>query len=157
MIEFILIMPILFALVFVQLDVAFAIYAQATLLQAVRQGVRYGVTNQTCGTGTTVSGCVQQTVVTAANGLLSGAFGNTSSKISVTCYYYDATAGDLAVATTNQNAGGNVMGVQGNAYNLPLMLPIIFFGNGGSVSKAPVTFSVAAADRIEPITQPPAF
>jgi len=166
MIEFIFIMPLMFMLVFLQLDIAFAVYAQATLLQAVRQGVRYGVTNQTCGTGTAVSTCVQNTVVTAANGLLSGAFGNNASEITSTCYAYNSTTSNLQVVSTSWttvacNAGGNLLEVKVTGYSLPLLLPMFSYINGtsmiGSVSNAPMTFTVAAADRFEPITSPPTW
>jgi len=160
-IEFVFIMPLMFMLVFVQLDIAFAIYAQATLLQAVRQGVRFGVTNQTCGTGTAVSACVQQTVVTAANGLLSGAFGNNASKVTSTCWWYNPTTSNLEVATTAGNAGGNVLEVKVTGYSLPLLLPLFGYINGtsmiSSVNTTPMTFTVAAADRFEPISNPPTW
>ena len=155
MIEFVLMMPFLFALVFVQLDVAFAVYAQATLLQAVRQGVRFGVTNQTCGTGTLVSACVQQTVVTASNGLLSGAFGNTAAKVTSTIWAYDTSSGSLVAGGTN--AGGNVLEVKVTNYTLPLLVPLIFLGPGGSVNTSPLNMTVAAADRFEPLPNPPAW
>ena len=166
MIEFIFIMPLMFMLVFMQLDIAFAVYAQATLLQAVRQGVRFGVTNQTCGTGTAVSTCVQQTVVAASNGLLSGAFGNTSSEITSTCYAYNSSTSSLQVVNSSWttvacNAGGNVLEVKVTGYSLPLLLPMFSYINGtsmiGSVSNAPMSFTVAAADRFEPITTPPTW
>jgi Flp pilus assembly protein TadG len=164
LVEFSLMLPFLFAMVFVQLDVAFAIYAEATLLQAVREGVRYGVTNPNCGTGS-VKTCVQQAVVTAANGLLSGSGGNDISKISVICYAYNSakkpSAGLDEVSSSwtsvTYNAGGNVMEVKVNAFSLPLLLPIIYFGKNGGVTNAPVTITAAAADRIEPINIAPAF
>jgi len=166
MIEFVFIMPLMFMLVFLQLDIAFAIYAQATLLQAVRQGVRFGVTNQTCGTGTAVSACVQQTVVTAANGLLSGAFGNNSSLVTSTCWGYNSTNGDLEVISSSWttvacNAGGNVLEVKVTGYSLPLLLPMFSYINGtsmiGNVNNAPMSFTVAAADRFEPISNAPTW
>jgi Flp pilus assembly protein TadG len=166
MIEFVFIMPLMFMLVFMQLDIAFAVYAQATLLQAVRQGVRYGVTNQTCGSGTAVSTCVQQTVVAAANGLLSGAFGNTSSEVSSTCWGYNPSSGNLEVVSTSWtpvacNAGGNVLEVKVTGYNLPLLLPMFSYINGtsmiGSVDNRSMSFTVSAADRFEPITTPPTW
>ena len=164
-IEFVFIMPLMFMLVFLQLDIAFAIYAQATLLQAVRQGVRFGVTNQTCGAGG-VSACVKQTVVTASNGLLSGAFGNGESKITSTCYAYNATTGNLQQVSSSWttvacNAGGNVLEVSVTGYSLPLLLPMFSYINGtsmiGSVSNAPMTFNVSSADRFEPINNPPTW
>jgi Flp pilus assembly protein TadG len=163
MIEFVFLLPLLFGLLFVQLDVAFAIYAQSTLLQAVREGVRYGVTNSSpSGCGGTVTACVTQTVVTAANGLLSGAFGNTSSKVQVTYYAYNPGVGLEVVSsswtTVAPNAGGNVMVVSVNSYSLPMLVPVILMGQGwGSVSNSPMTFTVSAADRIEPINNPPAY
>ena len=165
MIEFMFIMPLMFMLVFLQLDIAFAIYAQATLLQAVRQGVRFGVTNQTCGTGTAVSACVQQTVVTAANGLLSGAFGNNASKVSSTCWTYNVNTGNLEVAGSAGNVTGNVLEVKVTGYSLPLLLPMLSYasanGHGtamiGNVDNSPMTFTVSAADRFEPISNPPTW
>ena len=159
MIEFMFIMPLMFMLVFLQLDIAFAIYAQATLLQAVRQGVRFGVTNQGCGTGVAIHTCVQQTVVTAANGLLSGTFGNDATKITSTCWTYNSTSGNLEVAGSAGNSTGNVLEVKVNGYSLPLLLPMFSYatanGHGtamiGSVDNNPMSFTVSAADRFEPM------
>jgi Flp pilus assembly protein TadG len=160
MVEFIFIMPVLFALIFIQLDIAFAVYAQATLLQAVRQGIRFGVTNNlnatACPGASGMEACVKQKVVWAANGLLSGAYGNDVAKVTVKCYAYNPALPGLQEPSSSwtnvpYNAGSNVMVVSVNSYRLPLLLPVIFLGPTGSVDKTPMTFSVAAADRIEPI------
>ena len=175
MIEFMFMMPILFMLLFMQLDIAFLVYSQATLLQAVREGVRFGVTNPsgTSCSGGSVQTCVKNAVVTAANGLLSGAAGNDITKVVVKCYAYNPSATppglyevSSSFTTVAYNAGGNVMVVSVTGYNAPLLLPIFGYltGSGGtgsvmigSVNTSAMTFSVSAADRIEPISNPPAW
>jgi Flp pilus assembly protein TadG len=157
MIEFALIMPALFALIFVQIDLAFDIFIKATLLQAARTGVRYGVTNRVdstvCPSGAqSLTTCVKEKVREAAGTLLSGGNG----QINVIFKALDSS-GNLNDVTSSghANQGGNIMEVQVTGYSVPPLLPLIYFQTHAPVDKTPLTISVAAADRIEPTTTPP--
>ncbi len=131
------------AAIFVFMDIAWGLWIKATLEQAVRVGVRYGITNQVpnplqtalCAGSTTLTDCIKQHVQYAAgasagasyplaNGLLGGSDG---AYITVT--YYPATGGGGPITSGGagvQNAGGNILVVSiGDSSNgAPGLFPI---------------------------------
>ena len=157
-IEFTLVLLPLLSMVFVLLDFAWIIFAQATVVRAVRVAVRAGITltaSQMVGAACltdTVKGIVQ----TNGLGFLIGAPGLAYIKIN---YYLPPVPGSAAAATdvsalSSGNAPGNIMQISVKNYSLPAFLPRIFSWHQAPDSSAFV-FTASAADIIEPSTSPP--
>ena len=159
-IEFIFVMIPMFMMIFVYLDIAWAIFSKATLEQACRVGVRYGITNtvpdpnnaglSNCGDLTT---CVKMHVQWAAGGaggtakpLSGGLLGGSAGYSLIHVHYYQAN-GTLTltdVTTTEDYAGGanagqNVMVVSVNSYPLTMLVPTQPFYNNATSSLVTVT------------------
>ncbi len=158
LIEFTLVLLPFFAMLFVLLDFAWIVFAQATVLRAVRVAVRSGITLTASQMGTgacltdTVKGIVQQNGL----GFLTGTAGLAYIKVN---YYLPPAPGVTAAATnvstlSSGNAAGNIMQISVNNYSLPAFLPRIFSWKQAPDSTAFV-FSASAADLIEPSSSPP--
>jgi len=157
-VEFTLVLLPLLSMVFVLLDFAWIIFAQATVVRAVRVAVRTGITltaSQMVG-----AGCLTDTVkgIVQANGLgfLAGTSGLSYIKIN---YYLPPAPGATTAATdvstlSSGNAPGNIMQISVKNYSLPAFLPRIFSWHQAPDSSAFV-FTASAADVIEPSTSPP--
>jgi len=164
LIEFTLVMLPLFALIFMFLDIAWAVYVKSTLQQAVRMGVRYGVTNpKDPGSTNTPDGhplteSVKARVQRAALGLLRGDSGLSRIKV----HYYrppepNSTDPLLDVSgDATGNSSGNIMVVSVESYSSALLVPVIV-GWRDAVVKSPLVYTVRSADRIEPTRDPPAI
>ncbi len=141
-IEFGLCAILLFAMIFVYLDIAWGVFEKATLEQACRIGVRYGITNVVpdpnmpglCSAGDTLTHCVQEHVQWAAGaaqgasyplsgGLLDASVLTGTTSISVS-YFMPTTAG-LPPATGILDSSGNVMVVSVNNFPIYTLLPPI--------------------------------
>jgi Flp pilus assembly protein TadG len=135
-------------MIVVLVDTAWAIYAQATLQQAVRMAVREGVTLTTAQVTTNLTDTVKADVQAHAVGLLNGATGKAYIKVN----YFDQDTPTLDVSgTASGNRGGNIMQVSVQGYPLsPLMAR--FFSWKDTVDHSPMNMSVYAADVIEPIS-----
>ena len=98
-----ILMPFL-ALCLAMLDYPFSIFIQNTLRNAVREGVRYGITQQTCcGSQDTA---ISNVVIANSAGFLTAA-DISASRSAVTIQYFDGKT--LAAATgTGSNAQGNI-------------------------------------------------
>jgi len=137
LIEFCFCVTPLFAMLFVYMDIAWAVYVKATLEQAVRVGVRYGITNvvpdpnrpELCSAGSSLTDCVKMhvqwgagspggTTFPLSGGLLGGSNG---SLISVT--YYQPTTTGLPLATGTLDLSGNVMVVAVTNYPMTTLFP----------------------------------
>jgi Flp pilus assembly protein TadG len=135
------------AMIIVTVDTSWAIFAQATLQQAVRMAVRTGVTltsNQVSTNLTdTVKGIVQQHAV----GMLSGSTGLSRIKVN----YFDANNPTVDVSAQSWgNSAGNIMQVSVRSFPLsPLMAR--FYSWKGAPDANPMSISVYAADVIEPM------
>jgi Flp pilus assembly protein TadG len=158
LIEFTLAFLPLFAMLFVLLDFAWIIFAQATMVRAVRIAVRSGITltSEQMGTGAcltdTVKGIVQQNGL----GFLSGTAGMAYITVN---YYLPPAVGSTSAATdvstlSSGNAPGNIMKVSIRNYSLKALLPRIFTWNSAPDSTAFV-ITAASADLIEPSRNPP--
>jgi len=158
LIEFTLAMLPLFAMLFVLLDFAWIIFAQATVVRAVRIAVRSGITLTAAQMGTgacltdTVKGIVQQNGL----GFLSGTAGLAYIKVN---YFLPPAAGATTAATdvstlSSGNAPGNIMQVSVNNYSLKAFLPRIFTWKSAPDSSAFV-ITASSADLIEPSRSPP--
>jgi Flp pilus assembly protein TadG len=133
LIEFGLTVIPLFGFIFLVIDLSWALFAQVTLQNAVRAGVRYAITGQTeSGKGQDAS--IKDVVQSSAMGFLAGSAG--LSDIVIT--YYDP----VTLATTNSNAGGNIVNVSISGFTLSPFGPILR-------STAPIAISATASDRME--------
>jgi Flp pilus assembly protein TadG len=117
------------ALAFLTLDAGWTIFVKATLLHAVREGVRYGVTGQVSGNNGQAAS-IEEVVVAQAMGLLSGGQGTLSVQ------YLDPVS-----MAPSSNAGGNIVEVS-VSYQIAPLAPLL-----RSSSSIPIT--VTAADLIE--------
>jgi Flp pilus assembly protein TadG len=157
LIEFSLILIPLLSMVFVLMNAAWAIFAQATLQRAVRIAVRTGITltasdmvGSACLTDT-VKGLVQNNSL----GLLNGSSGLAKIKIN---YYQppapSSTADPADVSTSaSGDVGGNIMQVSVQNFSLVPLVPRVFFR--GITDSAAMVFGVSSADIIEPSWSPP--
>ncbi len=135
MVECSLVLVPMLALVLLAADVAWAVFAKATLQEAVREGVRYGVTG---GTGTGLDASIRQTVTTYSFGFITAA---NQSDILIAYYAPGDTTTNLA-GTSGATAGGNILQVSINGLTLKAL---------GAVgwSATPLNLSASAADVME--------
>ncbi len=133
-IELGLILLPMFAIVFLMMDSAWAVFAKASLQYAVRQGCRYAVTSQTLsGMGQDAS--IKTVVQNCSLGfLISG--GNNQSNISIS-YFNPST-----LQPTNSNAGGNIVQV---AVSNVAIIPLVPLWR----SAAPLQISAVSSDVME--------
>jgi Flp pilus assembly protein TadG len=132
LVEFTLVMIPMFGILFLTLDLAWMLFARATLQYAVREGVRYAVTGQTM-TGLGQDDSIRTVVQQSSMGILSGSGG--ASKIAIT--YFDPNAN---LAATASNAGGNVVQVSANGVSVFPMAPL--FRSGSPLSMTAVSSDV---------------
>ena len=132
----------LMAISFAIIDYSLGIFVQAVLQNAVREGVRFAVTQQTGAGGQDAA--VLQTVQNNAFGFLSGA---NSSYISVT-YYSPQTAFNSATGTfgvangVGSNQAGNICVVSVTNYPWFWVAPVMR-------SSAAFTFNATSSDVME--------
>ena len=130
-IEAALITLIMFALVFLLMDISLSLFIKSTLQEAARDGVRYAVTEQLLSGDTYLTDSVSKVVKTAALGFIS------SAPCQVTVNYFDPYGG----ATTTPTSGSIVqVAITGYQYT---PLGAIF------KSAAPVAINVQASDIME--------
>jgi Flp pilus assembly protein TadG len=154
MLEFTLTLLPMLCMMFVLLDVAWAVFVKSTLQYAVRAGVRRGVT--ITGTqATAAGGCLTEIVkgVVQANslGLLRGTPGLASIKIN---YLKPPAPGSSAAATdvstqTNGNQPLNIMQVSVQNFSLGALVPRVFNWKSAADNSATI-INAASADLIEP-------
>jgi Flp pilus assembly protein TadG len=118
-VEMALVLLPLIAMVFLILDMAWAFFVRATLQNAVREGVRYAITDQTM-TGFGQDASIKTIVQQNAMGLLSGSTGTSLIYIQ---YYLPNTL--APVSGGNSNAAGNVVKISVQGYPLPPLGPIL--------------------------------
>ena len=131
LVEFSLVMIPLFGILFLTIDLAWMLFARATLQYAVREGVRYAVTGQTM-TGMGQDASIRTVVQQSSMGILSG---SGASKITIT--YLDPNAN---FASTASNAGGNVVQVSADGIDVFPMAPL--FHSGSALSMTAVSSDV---------------
>jgi Flp pilus assembly protein TadG len=126
-----LITLVMFALIFLLLDICMSLFIKSTLQEAARQGVRFGVTEQLIGGDTYLSDSIGRVVQQNAGGFIN------NPGCQVTVNYYDPNGS----ATTTPTAGSVLeVAIQGYQYT-PL----------GAIMKsgAPVSINVQASDIME--------
>jgi len=159
LLEFTMALLPMLAMMFLLLDVAWAIFVKSTLEYAVRSGVRYGITitgTEATAASSNMTAMVKSTVQSNALGLLGGASGLAYIKV----HYYQPPApnsnGSLTdVSTqTDGNAGLNVMQVSIEGYALPSLVPRIY-GWNRAADDTGSSIGAVAADLIEPTQDSP--
>lgn len=133
--------PILLGLIFLMIDIGWTLFVKATLQHAVREGVRYAVTGQVnggLGQMASIQGVVQQN----AAGLLA----DHPETIHVSFFRPDTQQ------STASNAGGNVVIVSVDGYQISPLLPFMHKGD-------PISVTVRSGDRLEasPASGPPSL
>jgi Flp pilus assembly protein TadG len=134
LVEFSLVMIPMFGILFLVVDLAWMLFARATLQYAVREGVRYAVTGQTL-TGMGQDNSIRTVVQQNSMGILAGSTG--ASLISIS--YFDPNNN---LSATTSNAGGNVVQVSVAGLTVFPMAPLYR-------SKSPVSLSAVSSDVVE--------
>ena len=157
MLEFTLALLPLLAMSTVLLDIAWAVYAQASVQRAVRMACRIGITltNSQMAHNATLTSTVKSAVQTNAFGFLNGATGLAYIKVN---YFLPPAPSSSSAATdvstqTNGNAPGNIMQVSVQGLPVNPLLPQIFSWKDTEYNMQHV--SAYAADVIEPSNDPP--
>jgi Flp pilus assembly protein TadG len=132
LVEFSLVMIPMFSILFLVVDLAWMLFARATLQYAVREGVRYAVTGQTM-TGMGQDNSIKTVVQEYSLGLLAGSHGASLIVIS----YFDPNNN---LASTSSNAGGNVVQVSVSGLAVLPMAPL--FRSGSALSLSAVSSDV---------------
>jgi Flp pilus assembly protein TadG len=124
----------LIAILFALMDFSVAIFVKNVMFHAVREGVRFAVTQQTGATGQ--DNAIKAIVQTNAMGFLNGSAG--LAYISVT--YYDAKTGLVSVGA-NSNTGGNICVVSITAFPWAYFAPVW--------RSAALSFTATSSDAME--------
>lgn len=133
MIELGLVILPLFAIVFLTMDSAWAVFAKASLQYAVRQGCRYAVTSQVMsGMGQDAS--IKTVVQSNSFGFLTGL----NSENNITIQYFNPQT----LKATNSNAGGNIVQVAISNASLAPLVPLW-------ISPDPIQISAVSSDVME--------
>lgn len=149
----------LLMMVFLLMDVSWAIFVKSSLQYAVRAGVRYGVTVTGTQAGNSdLTTLVKSVVQNNSLGLLSGSTGLAKIKVN---YLQPPAPGSTAAATdvSNQSYGntpGNIMQVSIQGFSLIPLAPRIFSWKQAADGSSTVIAAVAA-DVIEPSNDVPAI
>jgi hypothetical protein len=146
----------LFAMIFILLNIAWAIFAKSTLQRAVRIGVRTGISITSTPTGSCLTDTVKSTVQSNSLGLLRGSTGLSYIKVN---YFLPPATNSTSPPTDvssalNADAGGNIMQVSVQGYSLVPIVPRLFHWYERS-DENPLLVNVYAADLIEPSRTPP--
>jgi Flp pilus assembly protein TadG len=135
------------AIIFLIMDLSWAVFAKLALQNGVRAGVRYAVTSQTSGSLGQVAS-IQQEVEQQSMGFISAA--QASSLVSV-CFFSVTSnppaslgcgTGATATSIGPANSGGNLVVVSVNNYTVAPFAPLYR-------NSAPVSMSVSSGDLIE--------
>jgi hypothetical protein len=150
-IEFGLVILPLMALLLLTLDVAWTVFAKATLQHAVRQGVRYAVTNSL--PSSCINSAIQSVVQQSSFGFVPRA--SVSSYVSVT--YYDPLTLAQVTGSSGPNGGNVVQVAIGPSTAYPNTSPVTINSFGPLWhNAAPFRLSVQASDVMEGTPASPA-
>lgn len=146
-------------MLFMLLDVAWAVFVKSTLQYAVRAGVRSGITitgTQASAASSNLTAMVKSIVQSKALGILSGSSGLAKIKVR---YYQPPSEGSTAAivdvsSQSNGNSYPNIMQVSIEGYTLPALVPRIF-GWKQPIDNAGTPIGAVAADIIEPSSDVP--
>jgi TadE-like protein len=159
--EFSLVLMPFFTLFFLQLTLSFYIFARVTLQQAVRSGVRYGITDTLkAGGPDNLTDCVKDRVQWAAGGLLAGPTGRAYIHVDYCRPPEPNTGGSCsaiipgAADEAHASDGGNIMKVSVQGFPVFPLFPIITDWSAGAQKDA-LVLEAYAADKIETTNNPP--
>jgi len=153
LIEFTFVLLPLLSILFLLIDVSWAIFAKSTIIYAVRTSVRYGITitgTQATTAGETLTQMVKDSVQANALGFLNGTTGR--SYIQVHYFKQDSSSstGLTDVSTVaSGNSPGNLMQVSVTSFPLPGLVARVYYWLT-AVDKTPAYLSAVSADKIEP-------
>lgn len=149
LVEMALVMTPFFALTLTTIELAVPIFLKCTFVDAVREGVRYGVTYQTSYAGTNYSS--QTAAIQAVVEGNSMGFLNSSNANLITVQYLNSANNFAVVTGTGANADGNVVVVSVSGYAYNWINPINWFYGATrfSATSSPLTLSASTADRLE--------
>jgi hypothetical protein len=126
-----LITLIMFALIFLLMDISLSLFIKSTLQEAAVSGVRFGVTEQLLSGKTYMNDSINSVVQSAALGFIS----NPGCQVTIT--YYDPYG-----AATTTPIGGDILQVSITGYQYTPLGAIM-------KSSAPISISVQASDVME--------
>jgi len=153
MLEWMLVILPFYAIICAIIDFSMALFIRNSLNLAVREGVRYAVTQQVGYGGAACQDASIKSVVQAnAMGVLNGSTGLSHIQIN----YYDQNLGDVTAAA-NSNAGGNIVRISVNGVNWLWMMSGMW-ENVNALRSSSVqhysglTMGAASSDIMEPPT-----
>ncbi len=129
----------LMGLIFLIVDVAWMIFARASLQEAAREAVRFGVTGQLAPGCSGLNASIKQIAQQSSFGFITAA--NASSVISIR--YTSPSNSSTALTGCSATAGGNVLQVSISGISLAPMAPLLR-------SASPLALSANSADAMEP-------
>ena len=132
LIEATLIIMLMFGLLFLVIDISLAFFAKSTLQEAVREGVRFAVTEQLASGKSYINDSITQVVQQNSLGMLNG----TSGACKVSINYYNPITGAASSGT-----GGDIIEVSIVGYTYT---PV-----GLLKSANPIPISATASDVME--------
>jgi Flp pilus assembly protein TadG len=136
-VEFGLVIIPMLAIVFLIMNVGWIIFAKASLQQAVREGVRFGVTGQVTTGQAGVSSSIRQVVQQYSGGFVSAA--NAQSKISIQ-YFSPQTLSPITGVTSC--VGGNIVTVTISNISVSPLAALL-------ISPAPLSLGATSSDVME--------
>ncbi|MGA8025519.1 MAG: TadE/TadG family type IV pilus assembly protein [Bryobacteraceae bacterium] len=126
-IEFALTILPLLGFVFLTMDIAWGIFAKASLQEAAREGVRFAVTCQILPPNTGLDASIRQVVQQYSFGFVTSA--NASSAVSI-AYYAPNNLSTPVTGTATATAGGNIVQVSVGGISVRSFAP--FLRTGGT-------------------------
>jgi cytochrome c-type biogenesis protein CcmE len=126
----------MFAILLAVIDFSVAIFIRNSLMNAVREGVRFGITGRTLP-GLAHDGSIKEIVRQYSMGFL-----NPENLDQVTIRYFDPITSQFAEGQ-GSNRGGNILEVRIDNYPWLWMAPVLRSNSG-------LTFSVQSSDLMEP-------
>jgi hypothetical protein len=130
-VEAALITLIMFALIFLLMDISLSLFIKSTLQEAARDGVRFGVTEQLLSGDTYMTDSIAKVVQQASLGFVK------NGACQVTVNYFDPYG-----AATTTPTSGSILQVAINGYQYTALAAIL-------KSSAPVSINVQASDVME--------
>ena len=145
LVEFTLVLLPMMALLMLTIDAAWAIFAKATLQEAAREGVRFGITCSQNGLDT----AIKQTVQHYSMGFISPGAVTNSSSTTIQLHYFEQVTdskGNMTIADVPGQpgavAGGNILQVTVSAVSVRPFAPIWR-------SSTPLSLGAISADVME--------
>ena len=148
LVEFALFLIPLLATMFMSIDLAWTLFGWAAIQQAVREGVRYGVTGPV---SSGLDSAIKQFVTSMSIGFI-----NTANNGSITVQYFSPTTMTEVTGQSGATAAGNVLKVTATI-TIKTLIPV-WQSNGsrfGAFAAWSPTLSAGAADVLETGQPPP--